>query len=113
MAAPHRTGPVSCWIQVHMYPHTGHDHSFPATATATKLTKVPSQRTRCQTPPLCPAQPLHQECDPEDARRLNIGPRGGRVSNRSLSTALGLCVCCRGKTEELLVPKEPPALSCP
>lgn len=72
-------------------------------------------RTGCQTPPPppCPAQPLHQEYNPEDACRLDIGPRGGRVSNRSLSTALGLRVCCWGEIEELLVPKEPPTLSCP
>lgn len=58
MAAHHRTGPVSCWTQVHVHPHTGNDHSFPATATATKLTKVPSQNRMPDPSSVpCPATP--------------------------------------------------------
>lgn len=59
----------------------------------------------------CPATPLGVW-----SRRCTQGgywTRGGRISNRSLRTALGLCVCCRDEIEELLVPKHPPALSCP
>lgn len=104
-----RDGPCVLSDTSSLHPHAGHDSSFPATATATKLSKVPSERTGCQSPPLCPAQPPHRECDPEDAWRVDTGPRGGRISNRSLSTALGLCVCCWGETEELLVPKHLPS----